>query len=119
MPSVSVTINGKTYRMACDEGQEAHLIELASKFDQYVEHLKGSFGEIGDQRLTVMAGVMVIDELGELKNKVARLEADLKDALQNRDGASRDFDSEQSEVARHIVEAAEKIEKLGKRLSSA
>ena len=117
MPSVSVTINGKTYRMACDEGQESHLLGLAAKFEQYVEHLKGSFGEIGDQRLTVMAGVMVIDELDELKNKVARLEADLKDARQGKDGSSRDYDKEQAKVAHEIVATAEKIEELGKRLS--
>ncbi len=117
MPSVSVTINGKTYRMACDDGQEAHLIELAARFEQYVEHLKGSFGDIGDQRLTVMAGVMVTDELDELKKKVTRLEMDLKDARENQDGASRNQDSKRSEVATEIIAAAEKIEQLGKRLS--
>ncbi|MDZ7823563.1 MAG: cell division protein ZapA, partial [Ahrensia sp.] len=59
MAQVNVTIDGKSYRMACDPGQEQHLEELASKFDKYVGHLKQSFGEIGDQRLTVMAGIMV------------------------------------------------------------
>ena len=44
MPQVSVTINGKTYRMACDEGQESHLVSLAEKLDSYVGQLKGSFG---------------------------------------------------------------------------
>ena len=53
MAQVTVTIDGKAYRMACDEGQEEHLISLASRFDRYVMHLKDSFGEIGDQRLTV------------------------------------------------------------------
>ena len=56
MPQISVTIDGKTYRMACDEGQEDHLTDLAARFDRYVTHLKGSFGEIGDQRLTVVLG---------------------------------------------------------------
>ena len=69
MASVNVTINGKNYRMACEEGQEAHLISLAEKLDSYVGQLKGSFGEIGDQRLTVMAGVMVTDELVEMQKK--------------------------------------------------
>ena len=65
MAQVTVTIDGKAYRMACDEGQEEHLIGLAQRFDRYVSHLKDSFGEIGDQRLTVMAGIMVMDELSE------------------------------------------------------
>ncbi|TIV11121.1 MAG: cell division protein ZapA, partial [Mesorhizobium sp.] len=52
MAQVTVSIDGKQYRMACDEGQEEHLIDLAERFDRYVSHLKDSFGEIGDQRLT-------------------------------------------------------------------
>ncbi len=69
MAQVTVTIDGKAYRMACDEGQEEHLIDLAQRFDRYVSHLKDSFGEIGDQRLTVMAGIMVMDELSELQKR--------------------------------------------------
>ena len=65
MAQVTVTIDDKQYRMACDEGQEEHLIDLAQRFDRYVGHLKDSFGEIGDQRLTVMAGIMVMDELSD------------------------------------------------------
>lgn len=57
MAQVTVTIDGKAYRMACEEGQEDHLSDLATRFDQYVGHLKAQFGEIGDLRLTVMLGV--------------------------------------------------------------
>ncbi|MGG7516636.1 cell division protein ZapA [Allorhizobium undicola] len=75
MAQVTVSIDGKAYRMACEEGQEAHLIELATQFDRYVGHLKGQFGEIGDLRLTVMAGIMVMDEMMELRRRLAGLEA--------------------------------------------
>ena len=85
MAQVTVTINGKSYRMACDEGQESHLVNLANTFDGYVNRLKESFGEIGDQRLTIMAGVTVVDELHELQHKVRGLEADLQDLRQSRD----------------------------------
>ena len=74
MATVTVTIDGKAYRMACDEGQEQHLTGLAERFDRYVTHLKSSFGEIGDQRLTVMAGIMVMDELTELQKRMKGLE---------------------------------------------
>ena len=57
MPEVNVEIDGKKYRMACEEGQEAHLMELAERFNRTVIGLKGSFGEIGDNRLVVMAGI--------------------------------------------------------------
>ena len=42
MAQVTVTIDGKAYRMACEEGQEEHLQELAQRFDRYVGHLKDS-----------------------------------------------------------------------------
>ena len=77
MPQVAVQINGKTYRMACEEGQEAHLLDLAQRFDNTINQLKGSFGEIGDQRLTVMAGVFVTDEVTSLQQRIAGLESEV------------------------------------------
>ena len=67
MAQVTVNIDGKAYRMACEEGQEDHLLDLAARFDSYISNLRGSFGEIGDLRLTVMAGIMIMDELGRRK----------------------------------------------------
>ncbi|MDQ0558766.1 cell division protein ZapA [Rhizobium mesoamericanum] len=78
MAQVTVTIDGKAYRMACEEGQEGHLTDLATRFDNYVGHLKGQFGEIGDLRITVMAGIMVMDEISELTRRVAGLESELE-----------------------------------------
>jgi len=112
MASVNVTINGKTYRMACEEGQEPHLIALAEKLDSYVGQLKGSFGEIGDQRLTVMAGVMVTDELVELEKKNAKLEAEivaLKAQTQNKDS---EMSSAEAQASEKITELADKTTEL-------
>ena len=70
MAQVSVTIDGKSYRMACDEGQEEHLAGLGRRFDAYVGHLRTAFGEIGDQRLLVMAAMMVMDELADAERRL-------------------------------------------------
>jgi cell division protein ZapA len=85
MAQVTVTIDGKAYRMACEEGQEDHLTDLANRFDRYVLHLKSQFGEIGDLRLTVMAGIMIMDEVSELTRRVSTLEAELETLTSNRD----------------------------------
>ncbi|MBY5409328.1 cell division protein ZapA [Rhizobium leguminosarum] len=85
MAQVTVTIDGKAYRMACEEGQEDHLTDLANRFDGYVGHLKDQFGEIGDLRITVMAGIMVVDEIAELTRRVAGLESELESLRGNRD----------------------------------
>ena len=79
MAQVAVQINGKTYRMACGEGEEAHLMGLARELDETIDRLRSSFGEIGDQRLTVMAGVTMADQLSEARARVRVLEADIKD----------------------------------------
>jgi cell division protein ZapA len=85
MAQVTVTIDGKAYRMACEEGQEDHLTDLATRFDRYVGHLKDQFGEIGDLRITVMAGIMIMDEISELTRRIAGLESELETLRGNRD----------------------------------
>src|SRR5256886_12710727 len=76
MSQVNVTINGRKFRMACEDGQESRLTQLAADFDQRIEQLRASFGEIGDTRLTVMAALTVADELAEASGKLRRLEAE-------------------------------------------
>ncbi len=116
MPQVAVQINGKTYRMACDEGQEAHLLDLAQRFDRYINQLKGSFGEIGDQRLTVMAGVMVIDELVETQHKVRGLENELANERTNSGNADPSSQIE-TQIAQALGKTAERIEQITSKLA--
>ena len=117
MSQISVTINGKTYRMACDEGQENHLIQLGQKFDGYVGHLKESFGEIGDQRLTIMAGIMVVDELTELRKKVNVLEADLEQLRIQGDKVLSQSDAQSKSVLTGLGNAAERLEVLARKIN--
>lgn len=116
MAQVTVTIDGKAYRMACEEGQEDHLTDLATRFDRYVLHLKGQFGEIGDLRLTVMAGIMITDEVSELTRRVSALETELEGLRSNRDTtmaanaqAEETLASVIDEVTMHIHGITEKL----------
>ena len=77
MGQVSVNINGRQYRMACDDGQEDHLTRLAQDLDQRIEQLRTDFGEIGDMRLTVMAALIVADELSEQGQRMRRIEDEM------------------------------------------
>lgn len=72
--SVNVTIAGRSFRMACGPGEEEHLESLAQQIDQRIGELRQSFGEIGDQRLTVMAAITIADELAESRRRIAELE---------------------------------------------
>ena len=117
MPQVTVTIDGKQYRMACDEGQEEHLIGLAERFDRYVMHLKDSFGEIGDQRLTVMAGIMVMDELAEHQRRVQGLEAEVQTLRKTRDEALQKADKNDAAITGALGALAQRMEGMAERLA--
>lgn len=119
MAQVTVTIDGKLYRMACDVGQEEHLLDLAQHFDRYVTHLKDSFGEIGDQRITVMAGIMVMDELTELQKRVQGLETEIATLRKTRDEALSKADKNDTTLMRHLTELANRIEMVAAKLSDA
>jgi len=118
MPQVTVSIDGKTYRMACDDGQEQHLVELAASFDRYVTHLRSSFGEIGDQRLTVMAGIMVMDELFELQKRIKGMEAEIATLRKTRDDALSKADKNDAALTGALASLAERMENLALRLNS-
>lgn len=118
MAQVTVTIDGKAYRMACDEGQEEHLIDLAARFDRYVGHLRDSFGEIGDQRLTVMAGVMVVDELVELQKRMKGMESEIATLRKTRDDALMKADKNDAALTGALSTLAGRMEALAHRINA-
>ena len=116
MPQVTVTINARQFRMACEDGQEDHLRQLAKELDERIVALRGQFGEIGDARLTVMAALMVADELAESGKKLRRLEEDHA-ALQDARGvASERTQVTQAAIVAAFTSAAERIEDMAKKL---
>ena len=116
MSQVNVTINGRQFRMACEDGQEGHLQQLARELDERIVALRGQFGEIGDARLTVMAALMVADELAEANKKLKRLEADHAALQDARGTASERAQATQAAIATAFNTAAERIEGLAKKL---
>ena len=65
MAEVEVTINGRKYQIACDDGQEAHLLQLGEYIERRVQELVATVGQVGDSRLLVMTSLLVADELAE------------------------------------------------------
>ncbi|CTQ72438.1 cell division protein ZapA [Roseibium alexandrii] len=112
MAQISVTINGKSFRMACDDGEEQRLEGLAARFDGWIGELKSAFGEIGDQRLTVMAGIMATDQLSELERKVTRLEQELAVAKDQQVAALNNMSQNEQDLSRAVNTAAARIESL-------
>ncbi len=117
MTQVSVTINGRQFRMACEDGQEPHLVDLARHLDARIADLRSKFGEIGDTRLTVMAALTLADELGELDARVKRLEEELAGAQDALIATTDRNKAIQTAIAAAMNAAAERIENVTKRLN--
>ena len=119
MPHVSVTINGRQYRMACDDGQEHHLARLAHELDQRIARLRTSFGEIGDMRLTVMAALLISDELAEMSQRMRRFEENLAELQEARTLAAEHAQQTNAAIIAALNAAAERIERMTAALNTA
>jgi cell division protein ZapA len=117
MSQVTVTINGRQFRMACEIGQEAHLLRLAEDLDRRIERLRTTFGEIGDTRLTVMAALTISDELNEANGKLHRIEEELATLQNARATSAERASATQAAVAAALNSAAERIEQVTKALN--
>lgn len=111
MSHINVTINGRQYRMACEEGQEVRLLKLAESLETRIQSLRGKFGEIGDARLTVMAALTVCDELVDAGNRVRSMEQELTELRDFRNAAVERARMTQTAVVNALNAAAERIEK--------
>ena len=69
MAQVDVSVNGQSYRIACEDGQEDRLVDLATMVDEKVLELVNQIGQVGSNRLLVMAALIIADELVDLKNE--------------------------------------------------
>jgi cell division protein ZapA len=117
MSHVSVTIHGRQYRMACEDGQEDHLVRLANDLDKRIEQLKGSFGAIGDMRLIVMAALTLGDELSE----AAKAHAPARGGTHRSAGRARRLErarpADADRVANALNSASERIESVTRSLN--
>jgi len=118
MAQVNATIAGRQFRLACEDGQEDHLQALAKDMDERITQLRAKFGEIGDTRLTVMAALMVADELSEALRRVRRLEEDVAALTDARVVAGDRAKAASTAVVNAFNSAAERIEGITKKLNA-
>jgi len=117
MSQVTVSINGRQYRMACEDGQEDHLRELCADLDRRIVDLNAKVGEIGDARLTVMAALTIADELSEAGLRISRLEQELATLRNARSAATDRSQAAQAAIVDAFNSAATRIEALSKELN--
>jgi len=114
---INVSINGRQFRMACEDGQEDHLLRLAKDFDERVGKIRTQFGEVGDMRLTIMAALTLGDEMSEAIKRIRRLEQEVS-TLQDASLVAADRAKvTEPAIASAFTSAAERIEKVSKVLT--
>lgn len=117
MGQVTVTIAEKVYRIACNDGQEPHLMALATELDIKIGEMRATFGEIGDSRLTVMACITFMDEREDLKKRVTALEDELAALKVSHKSVETSVAQTEREIADAIITAAARIEEVAKSLA--
>lgn len=83
MAQVIITINDREYPIACENGQEARIMQLAQILDQKAQMLKSFSGKISENMLLAMIGILVADDLFEARKSAA---ASVPVPVQNNDG---------------------------------
>ena len=111
MAHVTVSINGRQYQVACDDGQEAHLSRLGKYVDIRVQELVAAVGQAGDARLLVMVSLLLADELSDAYSE-------LETISRKSEGVARIIESEEK-VSRTLESFAERIEGIAAGLEQA
>jgi cell division protein ZapA len=133
MGEVTVTVNSRPYRMACEDGQEGHLKKLGQGLASRVEELAKQVGQVGDAQLLVMAALITADELAQVEQadngNVAdpslevernKLVADLAAQQSEKQALQEALDRRESEVAeaaRLISALKERVDRLTQSLT--
>ena len=105
MAQVDVSVNGQSYRIACEDGQEDRLVDLATMVDEKVLDLVNQIGQVGSNRLLVMAALIIADELVDLKNEAGSLQ-ELKDNTNQQDTVLA-----LQEITKRIENIADKVDR--------
>ena len=115
MPLVNVMVNGRAYTIACDDGEEAHLKDLATIVDIKAREVLGAVGQVGDTRMLLMAALLIADENHELAGRPAAT------AISDEERKSLHLRAEQAEsaAADALESAAKRLEDIAARLAHA
>ena len=119
MPLVNVMVNSRAYTIACDDGEEEHLKDLAAEVDAKVQELLGSVGQVGDQRLILMAALLLADELHAANTQVEAAKRELTAEREARADLNGRIAQSESVAADVLENAVKRIEGIAAKLNAA
>jgi cell division protein ZapA len=119
MPLVNVMVNGRAYTIACDEGEEDHLRDLAAHVDTKVRELLESVGQVGDQRLLLMSAVLITDEYFDARNRLEAYEKEAGELSTSHKELSGKLTQSEETAAAALEKSAKRVEDIAARLAQA
>ncbi len=119
MPLVNVMVNSRAYTIACDDGEEEHLRDLAAHVDSKVRELLGSVGQVGDQRLLLMAALLIADEHHEATQQLHLRTQELGSLSGAHEEASTRLAQSEGIAAEALESATKRLEDVAGRLRRA
>lgn len=120
MPELSIEVAGRSYRIRCGEGEEAHVTRMASLIDSEAAKLTESLGTMPEGRLMLMSALLIADKLDEANKAASAAERRAVNAekLAETRGAPSDLFNEEreAEIARNLDALADRIDALAGRM---
>lgn len=119
MPLVNVTVNDRSYAIACDEGEEDHLRELASHVDSKVRELAESVGQAGEPRLLLMAALVIADSQVELRAHLEKRAQEIAALVEGKEKLERLVAELEQRAAAALDSAAKRLDDIAVRVGRA
>ncbi len=119
MPLVNVMVNNRAYTIACDEGEEEHLKDLAVHVDEKCREVLGSVGQVGDARMLLMAALLIADEHHDLTGKVEAGSRAAQDSSGEKQSLHLRAEQAEGAAADVLESAAKRLEDIAARLAHA
>lgn len=127
MPEVEIEIGGRRFEVACQPGEEDYLISAATALNEEASNIGKQLGRLSESRMLLMAGLMLADQMGNFKDKLAKRDVELTDAhseiskLQAKLSASslssREYEELASEFEETLTDIMDKTERLASKVS--
>ena len=115
MAEVNIALNGRSYEIACDAGQEGRVVDLAAYIDQRLQGIARSGGAYNDAHLLVLTALVLADELYDAR-EAASARPSVKTAPAAQAPQSRE---EEQIVLRLLGELAKRIDGIAQRVQAA
>ena len=128
MPEVEIEVGGRRFEVACQPGEEDYLISAATALDKEASSIGDQLGRLSESRMLLMAGLMLADQAGNLKEKLAKSDADLTAAISEISRLNAELSSSSipgnenaalsAEFEKTLTDIAEKAERLADKIDT-